>query len=71
MIVHMDYFALNHLLSQKDAEPRLVRWILPVQEFDCEFRDKKGSNNLVANYLSTVVCSRESESQISECFPDE
>jgi len=51
VIVYTDHSALKHLLSKKDAKPRLVRWILLVQEFDCEFRDKKGSENLVADPL--------------------
>jgi len=71
VIIYTDHSTLKHLLSKKDAKPRLVRWILLVQEFNCEFRDKKGSENLVADHLSRIVCSRESESQISEYFPDE
>ena len=59
MIVYTDHSTLKHLLSKKDAKPRLVRWILLVQEFNCEFRDKKGSENLVADHLSRIVYSRE------------
>ena len=71
MVVYTDHSALEHLLSKKDAKPRLVQWILLVQKFDCEFRDKKGSENLMTDHLSRIVCSRESESQISECFLNE
>jgi len=28
LIVYTDHFTLKHLLSKKDAKPRLVRWIL-------------------------------------------
>ena len=69
MIVHTDHAALKHLFSKKDAKPRLIRWILLLQEFDCEIRDRKGSQNLVADHLSRIII--ESESTISECFPDE
>jgi len=62
VIVYTDHSALKHLLSKKDAKPRLVRWILLVQEFDCEFRDKKGSENLVAAHLSRIIRSQEPES---------
>ena len=34
VIVHMDHRALCYLLSKKDAKPRLIRWILLLQEFD-------------------------------------
>jgi len=71
VIVYTDHYALKYLFSKKDAKPTLVRWILFLQEFDCEIRDKKGSENLVANHLSRILYDRESESSISECFPDE
>jgi len=71
MIVYTDHSALKHLLSEKDAKPRVVRWILLLQEFDCEIRDKQGSENFVADHLSKILYDRESESIVSECFPDE
>jgi len=70
VIVYADHFALKHLLSKKDAKPRLVRWILLLQEFDCEITDKQGSENLVTDHLSRILCDGDSESSISECFPD-
>jgi len=68
VIVHTDHAALKHLFSKKDAKPRLIRWILLLQEFDCEIRDRKGSENLVADHLSRIIV--ESESTISKYFPD-
>jgi len=70
-IVYTDHSTLKHLLSKKDAKLRLVRWILLLLEFDCEIRDKKGSENVVADHLSRIIYSGEFESYISECCPDE
>jgi len=61
----------KHLLSKKDAEPRLVRWMLLPQEFDCEIRDMKGFENPIANHLYKIVCTRGTETPISEGFPNE
>ncbi|GKB26075.1 hypothetical protein Tco_0865476 [Tanacetum coccineum] len=49
---HLRYQALKYLLAKQDAKPRLLRWILLLQEFDVIIRDKKGVENLAADHLS-------------------
>nr|GEU82905.1 reverse transcriptase domain-containing protein [Tanacetum cinerariifolium] len=39
---------------KQDAKPRLIRWVLLLQEFDIIIRDKKGTKNLAADHLSRL-----------------
>ena len=44
-----------------------------LQEFDLEIKDKKGSDNVIANHLSRLENPTEEEkgTEIKEDFPDE
>nr|GEV33250.1 reverse transcriptase domain-containing protein [Tanacetum cinerariifolium] len=54
IIVYTDHSALKYLLNKQDAKPRLLRWVLLLQEFDITILDKKGSENLAADHLSRL-----------------
>ncbi|CAN6444870.1 unnamed protein product [Victoria cruziana] len=72
VLIYTDHAALKYLLSKKDTKPRLIRWILLLQEFDLEIKDKKGSENVVVDHLSRVlVGSNRDELPICDTFPDE
>ena len=72
VIVFSDHAALKYLLMKKDSKSRLIRWALLLQEFDLEIRDKKGSENVVADHLSRIILKSTNESlPLNELFPDE
>ena len=69
--VFTDYFALRYLMQKKDAKAKLIRWILILQEFDLEIKDKRGVENVKANHLSRILDALVETIPINENFPDE
>jgi hypothetical protein len=71
VIIYTDHATLKYLLTKKDAKPWLIRWILLLQEFDIEIRDKKGVENSVADHLSRLQYKEPHELPINDYLRDD
>ena len=70
VVVHTDHSAIKYLMTKKDTKPRLILWVLLLQEFDVEIKEKKDTKNLVACHLSRLEGTSD-EIQVNDDFPDE
>ena len=73
VVLHTDHATIKYLMAKKEAKPRLIRWVLLLQDFDLEIKDKKGSDNAIADHLSRLekTAKKEKGIEIAENFPDE
>ena len=72
IIVFTDHSALKYLLTKENAKTRLIRWVLLLQEFNLQIRDKKGMENVVVDHLLRLTIAYNSHNPpINDEFPKE
>lgn len=73
VIMYTDHEEIKYLIAKKDSKPRLIRWVVLLQEFDLETNDEKGVENLVDDNLSRLADEVQSHATegINESFLDE
>jgi hypothetical protein len=71
VIVYTDHAAIKYLLAKKDAKPKLIHWILLLQEFDVKIRDKKGVENVVDDHLSRMNRGQDDKEPVEDKMRDD
>ncbi|KAK1615070.1 hypothetical protein QYE76_020587 [Lolium multiflorum] len=69
--IHTDHAAIRYLMTKKYAKPRLIRWVLLLQEFDLHIIDRKGADNPVADNLSRLENIAYDPVPVNDSFPNE
>lgn len=69
VFIFTNHPAICYLFAKKDAKPRLIRWILLLQEFDFEVKDRKGCENQVADLCQDLNWKKGKKKEPSKkCF---
>ena len=72
IVVFTNHSTLKYLLIKQDAKARLIRWILLLQEFNLQIKDKKEVENVVADHLSRLAIAHNSHGlPINDDFSEE
>lgn len=73
--MHTDHLTLRYLMSKKDAKLQIIRQVLLLKEFYFVVKDRKGTENQVADHLyileDKALLELREEGEINYMFSDE
>ena len=72
IVIFTYHLALKYILTKQNSKARLIRWVILLQEFNIQIRDKKGVENVVINHLSRLTIAHNTNNPpIFDEFPEE
>ena len=72
IIIFTYHSALKYLLTKQNSKARLIRWVLLLQEFNLQIRDKNGVENVLVDHLLRLTIEHNTQNPpINDEFPKE